>query len=66
MTTKDFLIDNCSDGQAVEAVCKRLPQLYIESSLACKTQTQCNKYTGFNTALYTEEEKTNNNNKKTC
>jgi hypothetical protein len=34
MNAEDLLIYNCSDGQAVEAVCKGLPELDVVSALA--------------------------------
>lgn len=34
VATEDFLVDQCSDGQAVETVCEGFPQLYGESPLA--------------------------------
>lgn len=37
VTAEDLLIHYGSDGQAVEAVGERLPQLDVESAFACKT-----------------------------
>lgn len=37
MTAEDLLIHYGSDGQAVEAVGERLPQLDVESAFTCKT-----------------------------
>lgn len=34
MTAEDLLVNDGGDGQAVEAVCERLPQLDVEPSLA--------------------------------
>lgn len=36
MTAEDLLVHYGSDGQAVEAVGERLPQLYVESAFTCK------------------------------
>ncbi len=36
VATEDFLVDDRSHGQAVEAVGERLPQLDVVSALACK------------------------------
>ena len=35
MTAEDLLINNGSNGQAIEAVCEGLPQLDVVPSLAC-------------------------------
>lgn len=37
MTTEYFLINDGSYGQAIEAICKCLPQLYVVPPLACKS-----------------------------
>lgn len=34
MTAEDLFIDNGSNGQAVETVCKGLPELDVETTLA--------------------------------
>ena len=34
MATEDFLVDDCSDGQTVEAVRKCLPKFYVVSAFA--------------------------------
>lgn len=44
VATEDLLIHDSSDRQAVEAVCERLPQLYIKPSFAYeekKSYTRC-------------------------
>ena len=39
MHREDLLIDDCSNGQAVEAVGKGLPQLDVVSALALVVET---------------------------
>ena len=36
MTAEDLVINDCSDGETVETVGERLPQLNTVPSLACK------------------------------
>lgn len=39
MHCEDLLVDDCRNGQAVEAICKGLPQLDVISSLALVVET---------------------------
>lgn len=39
MTAEDLLVHDGSDGQAVETVCERFPQLDVESAFTCNINT---------------------------
>ena len=43
MTAEDLLVHYGSDGQAVEAVGERLPQLYVKSAFTCKINKAVSK-----------------------
>ena len=42
MTAEDFLVNDSSDGQAVETVGEGFPQLDVEPSLACNNNNRSN------------------------
>lgn len=43
---EDLLVDNSGDGQAVEAVRKRLPEFDVVSPLACQTGKKLDEMSG--------------------
>ena len=59
VAAEDLLINDCSDWEAVEAVCKGLPELDVEAALACKInegeRERCNKISVTTRSARTED-----------